>query len=64
MEGRRVRFTPKGDLVMVRHLRISLRRCSGVGWVRAVSCGNWVLDWDDLLGYGTYDSQAAGVADG
>jgi hypothetical protein len=29
-----------------------------------VSCGKWVLDWDGLLGYGTYESQAAGVADG
>lgn len=31
-------FTPKGLEVKVRVLRISLRRSSGVGWVRAVSC--------------------------
>lgn len=30
-------FTPKGLEVKVRVLRISLRRSSGVGWVRAVS---------------------------
>jgi hypothetical protein len=29
-------FTPKGLSVMVLHLRISLRRSSGVGCVRAV----------------------------
>lgn len=36
MAGRSVRLTPKGLLVMVRQRRISLRRCSGVGWVKAV----------------------------
>jgi hypothetical protein len=29
-------LTPKGLLVMVRQRRISVRRCSGVGWVNAV----------------------------
>jgi hypothetical protein len=37
MAGRRVRFTPKGYLVIVRQRRISFRRSSGVGWVRAVN---------------------------
>lgn len=37
MVGRRVMFTPKGFLVMLLHFRISFRRSSGVGWVRAVS---------------------------
>jgi hypothetical protein len=32
-------FTPKGCEVLVLVLRISLRRSSGVGWVRAVSWG-------------------------
>lgn len=36
MAGRNVRLTPKGFLVMVRHRRISARRASGVGCVRAV----------------------------
>jgi len=36
MDGRRVMFTPKGLLVRVLHLRISARRSSGVGCVRAV----------------------------
>lgn len=31
MEGRRVMFTPKGFLVRVLHLWISLRRSAGVG---------------------------------
>ena len=31
-------LTPKGFEVRVLVLRISLRRSSGVGWVRAVSC--------------------------
>ena len=43
MAGRRVRLTPKGLLVMVRHRRISLRRSSGVGWVSAVNYGHGEL---------------------
>lgn len=37
MLGSSVKFTAKGLEVRVLHLRISLRRSSGVGWVRAVS---------------------------
>lgn len=36
MDGRRVMLTPNGFLVKVRVLRISARRASGVGCVRAV----------------------------
>lgn len=36
MAGNKVKLTPKGLLVMVRQRRISLRKCSGVGWVKAV----------------------------
>lgn len=36
MAGNKVKLTPKGLLVMVRQRRISLRKCSGVGWVNAV----------------------------
>jgi hypothetical protein len=35
--GRHVRFTPKGLLVILRHLRISLRKSSGVGCVKDVN---------------------------
>lgn len=37
MLGSSVRFTAKGLEVIALHLRISLRRSSGEGWVRAVS---------------------------
>lgn len=36
MAGNKVKLTPKGLLVIVRQRRISLRKCSGVGWVKAV----------------------------
>lgn len=35
-------LTPKGFFVRVRVLWISLRRSSGVGWVRAVSYKTWI----------------------
>lgn len=36
MDGKRVRLTPKGLSVIVLHLRISSRKPSGVGKMRAV----------------------------
>lgn len=70
-------FTPKGLFVRVRVLRISLRRSSGVGWVRAVSyggnkkfsgCCSLLITCYEVSGFlrsrvKTYNSQAAGVTD-
>src|SRR5690242_6788991 len=60
MAGRRVRLTPNGYFVMVLQRRISLRRSSGVGCVRAVSWGR-VSEYRYRFVGSRYYSQTAGV---
>jgi hypothetical protein len=64
MVGRRVMFTPKGYFVMPLVLRISLRRSSGVGCVRAVS---YMFSAQEPYGFSeeeTHETETACVGDG